>query len=382
MRRRFQAGRIIRRGKRNPVWAGMFYEPVLREGKFSRTRRTVILGACAAMTRSRAAKALVEILRPINEGLHVPACAETFGELWRKWEAEVLSNYRESTRGFYSRTVTRWILPYFERWPVEDITPLACQRFINKFGGYSRSVLRHIRASLGRVLAGAVDWRWIPQNPARALRLPAGKPAKRAAVLTPVELAQVIEKLEEPYRAMAVIAALTGIRESEVMALEWADFDRERRVLSVRRSVYCGAVGPVKSERGERGIPYGDALADALEHLRVFIETRHLEPDARLFVAPKGGYYSPQRITRLVFKPLAASLSVPAFSWRSFRRSAATALHMAGVPLKVQQNILGHASPDMSLLYTDPNLEAERKALRDFETLMESSGVKLNPRVM
>jgi integrase len=330
------------------------------------------------MSKTQAQRALTDILRPFNEGLHVPACAETFGELWRKWRVEVLINYRESTRGFYERTITRWISPYFERWPLEDITPLACQHFINQFAGYSGSVLRHVRASLSRVLAGAVDWGWLKANPAMRLRLPPGKPVQRAAVLTPAELGQVIRGLAEPYRSMAVIAVQTGIRECEVMALRWPDFDRQCKVLTVQRSVYRGAVGETKTEAGRRAIPYGDAVEDALRRL----EAVPGRADGYLFVAPKGGFYSPQRITRLIFKPLADSLKVPRFTWRSFRRSAATAMHLGGVPLKVQQDILGHASADMSLLYTDPGLEAKRKALEKFHALMDVNAPKFGGQLM
>jgi integrase len=366
-------GQLVRRGKREPVWIGRYWQPVLREGRFAKVRRADILGSCASMSRSKAREALATLLRPINEGLRVPVCAETFGELWYKWKGEILINYRESTRGFYERTITRWILPYFERWPLEDITPLACQHFINQFSGYSASVLKHVRASLSRILAGAVDWAWLKSNPAARLRLPAGKPVQRATVLSPAQLSQVMAGLPEPYRSMVVIAAHTGIRECEVMALRWADFDRENKVLSVERSVYRSAVGETKTEAGRRSIPYGSIVEDALRRLEGAQPIR----DGYLFVAPKGGFYSPQRITRLVFKPLAHSLGLPRFTWRSFRRSAATAMHLADVPLKVQQEILGHANPDMSLLYTDPDLEAKRKAIQKFEALMDASGPRM-----
>jgi hypothetical protein len=46
MRRRFQVGQLLRRGKRNPVWAARYWEPVLREGRFARVRRMEVLGAC------------------------------------------------------------------------------------------------------------------------------------------------------------------------------------------------------------------------------------------------------------------------------------------------------------------------------------------------
>jgi integrase len=367
MRRRFQAGEIFRRGKRREVWVGRYWEPALKFGRLAKVRRSIILGACSEMTRSRAKKALTEKLRPINEGLHTPGSCMTFGELWGKWKEEMLPNYRESTRGFYQATMTRWILGYFEGWPLEDITPLAVQQFVNKFGGYSKSVLRHVRATLSRVLASAVDWQFIPHNPALSLRLPAGRPAKRAPVLSPEDLGRVTAALEEPYRSMVVIETRTGMRESELLALKWEDFDPLRRVATVRRSVYRGKVNEVKTPQSYREIPYGETVSDALRRLEMALGRR----GEYLFIAAKGGFFAPQRVTRMVFKPLASRLGLAAFSWRSFRRSAATAMHMSGVPLKVQQQILGHSNSDMSLLYTDPDLEAKREAMSRLDSLMD-----------
>ena len=371
MRRRFQSGQILKRGKRSPVWAGRYWEPVLIEGRFARVRRMVILGECAEMTKARAQRALADRLRPLNDGLHTPASCETFAELWRKYAGSVLCNYRDSTRGFYERTTLRWILPYFERWPIEDITPLACQQFLNKFAGYSKSVLKHIRASLGRPFAAALDWGMLERNPATSLKLPMGKPVKRASVLTPEELAKVINALAEPWRSMVVVDCFTGIRECEVFALRWADFDRERKVLNVGRSVYRGDVGDTKTEAGERPIPYPDLVEDALQRLEALGRRGEY-----LFPTVKGKFHNPQKITRVIFKPLAASLKVPEFTWRSFRRSVATAMHLGGVPLKVQQDILGHTNPDMSLLYTQPGTEDKRKALEGFYSLMEAGALK------
>jgi hypothetical protein len=44
------------------------------------------------------------------------------------------------------------------------------------------------------------------------------------------------------------------------------------------------------------------------------------------------------------------------FTWRSFPRAGATVLHVNNVPLKVQPEIMGHAAPEMSLLYTEADL--------------------------
>ena len=315
------------------------------------------------MTKGEAERRLQDILRPINEGSQVPEQCITFDRFSSKWEEEILEHYRESTRGFYKATLHRWILPYFRGWRLSDIKTLDIQSFVNRFAHYSKSALKHVRATLSVLMATAVDWQYLQHNPVKGVKLPEGQPPQRARTLNAVEIRKAVDGLAEPFKTMVVIAASTGMRESEILALRWDDIDQRGQVINVRRSVYRGAVGKPKSRSGGREIPYGPAVTHALWCLSATGE----HPGGYLFVAPKGGFYSPQRITKMVFKPLAAELKIKDFAWRSFRRSAATAMHIAGTPLKVQQEILGHATADMSLLYSDAAKPEQRRAIEQLD---------------
>jgi len=256
MRRRFQHGTVSQRGKRRKVWVARFYEPVLAGGRLKKKRRSVILGLCSEMTRGQAKQSLLEHLRELNQGLHVPVQQMRFADCCAKWDEEILRNYRPSTQTFYRSTLNRWILPHFSPWQLGEIQPPDVQGFINQFRGYSTSVLKHLRATLSCVFQTAVTWKYIRHNPAAGLQLPHGRPVKRAAVLTPEQLRLVINNLQAPYKTMAIIMAGTAIRESELLALMWADFDWVDRLMHVRRSVYRGILDEqTKTEESKRVIP-------------------------------------------------------------------------------------------------------------------------------
>jgi integrase len=264
----------------------------------------------------------------------------------------------------------RWILPHFLDWQLGEITTPEVQRFINRYAGYSKSVLKHIRATLSVLMKTAVDWQYLEGNPVQGVRLPPGKAVRRANVLAPEQVRLVVENLTEPYRTMVIVTFLSGMRESEALALRWEDFDQTRQVVKVRRSLYRGKVNTPKTEKSEREIPCGVAVRDAIQ--------RHEPSDnGFVFVAPKGGFFSAQRITRTVFKPLAERLGIPQFTWRSLRRSAETAMHNLRTPLKVQQQILGHADPNITLLYAEPNLDERRRAVDQLESLLPCSAISV-----
>jgi integrase len=383
MQRRFQAGGIRKRGRRSPVWEGRYYEPVLVAGKLKKVRRAVILGLCSEINKGEAKRKFQGILRPLNEGLLSPAQAMTFADFCARWKKDILENYRPSTKGFYGATLNRWIIPYFGGWPLGDIKTPDVQKFVNQFRDYSGSVLKHLRATLSRVFATAVDWEYLTRNPVSGLKLPGGKPVQRARVLSPEEIRTLVTDLAEPYRTMVIIMAGTAIRESELLALMWTDFDWLRRVITVRRSLYRGHLGLTKSEKGSRDIPFGEKVSEAVLALRNSPHNR----GEFLFLTERGKIYDPRGVERRGFAPLIMKLKLAPFSWRSFRRSGATALHVNNVPLKVQQEIMGHSNPEMSLLYIEAELAYRRSAINLLEeavfggdnkaSLMDANGREL-----
>ena len=62
------------------------------------------------------------------------------------------------------------------------------------------------------------------------------------------------------------VAAYTGLRLGELLALRWEDVDLERRLLIAHRAVSAGVEGPTKS-RQARALPLADVAAAALARL-------------------------------------------------------------------------------------------------------------------
>jgi integrase len=62
------------------------------------------------------------------------------------------------------------------------------------------------------------------------------------------------------------VAAYTGMRLGELLALRWEDIDLERRLVIVHRAVSAGVEGPTKS-RQARALPLADVAAAALARL-------------------------------------------------------------------------------------------------------------------
>ena len=56
-----------------------------------------------------------------------------------------------------------------------------------------------------------------------------------------------MELIPEPYRTMCIVACCLGLRVSEILGLQWGDFDWRKLELRIQRGVVLGVPGRVKT---------------------------------------------------------------------------------------------------------------------------------------
>lgn len=75
-------------------------------------------------------------------------------------------------------------------------------------------------------------------------------------MLTPAEIEALLGGLPLRERALVLLAASTGLRQSELFGIKWGDIDFARNAMNVVRSVVYGVIGPCKTESSQK--PYND----------------------------------------------------------------------------------------------------------------------------
>jgi integrase len=88
-------------------------------------------------------------------------------------------------------------------------------------------------------------------------------------------------------RRMYLMAAMTGMRQGELLALRWRDIDWPARRVRIRRSFVRGEFGTPKSKRSSRSVPLADRLARELDRLHQ--ETNYGRDDDLVFAHPHTG---------------------------------------------------------------------------------------------
>src|SRR5437773_7172810 len=97
---------------------------------------------------------------------------------------------------------------------------------------------------------------------------------------------------------MVVFAAATGLRPSELFALEQGDVDRAAGVVQIRRAYANGGVKQTKTRLSRRAVPLRAIALEALDQLRSRDDSPLLFPNAR------GGYLDFRNLNRRHWEPV------------------------------------------------------------------------------
>jgi integrase len=212
-------------------------------------------------------------------------------------------------------------------------------------GGLARSTVRLLHTQLHRALADAVAWDLLVRNPSDLVDPP--KPARR--VLTTWTADQLRAFLagvaDDRLAALWQLAAASGMRIGELVALEWPDVHLDGQYLTVRRS---------KTATGRRRVELDPATVAVLRAHRRRQAAERLAFGAgyrdhgRVFTRPGGEPLNPDAVS-LQFKRRAARLGLPVIRFHDLRHGWATLALEAGEHPKVVAEQLGHASVKVTL---------------------------------
>lgn len=299
------------------------------------------------------------------------------------------------------------ILAEFGDTPLEHITPLVVAGWLKRLsaGRASGTVAKYQRLLSSILQAAVIDQR-LDANPCRNLPKRGGVSAAREVYLTHGQVAAVLDQLGEPARTVVHTLAYTGLRWGELTGLHKGRVDFLRRTLTVAETMT--EVGrdrrlkPYPKGKTTRHVPLPSHLVAALaQHLATHpafacglpAEGRH-RCTGLMFTAPEGRRagepLSRHWWARAYFAPAVAAANqklaangralIPAgVRVHDLRHTYASWVAQAGVPLRVLQYRLGHASITTTERYAHflPDGDGHGLAgLDEFpEGLADSSGV-------
>jgi integrase len=242
---------------------------------------------------------------------------------------------------------------------------------------FSWKTALHLRNLLSKILGTAVEWGYLQSNVARGLELPPRERRRPRYFLTQDQVVRLLQALEEPLHTLVLTAVLTGLRIGELLALRWCNVDFDRKVIRVREAVYEGHFSTPKTQSGQRDLPMGPLLQQALCRHRARLKTPSL--DALVFASRGGSAFRPGNLLRRHLRPACEEAGLPPISWHAFCRTPATLLSDLGEQLKTAQAQLGHASfTTTAEIYAHAVPASQRAAAEKLEQAVLSSQLDPN----
>lgn len=171
-------------------------------------------------------------------------------------------------------------------------------------GGFSRSTIK-MWANIGKMIYDYAGNKLVPPlvtgNPFKDVKIPkAGlerrrRATKRRRYWTLVEIDRVARNVHQAYRIVVWLAALVGLRRSEIFGLKNADINFTEKLIHVRRQRMGQKVKPTKRTSTADGIPaseddvpVGPLILDVCARYMVIYHGPDPDPDAWFVVGPSG----------------------------------------------------------------------------------------------
>ena len=357
-RARYQFGwlELRKRKKGSAVWLWR-YRGNGSESK--REKESVLIGSVKQYPTKQSAWRAAEGLRLTVNRDH-PSSDVTFGGLADRYMLEKLPR-RHSTASKYCSWINHHIKPRWGDYAIAKVKPLPVEEWIEQLKLAPKSK-GHVRTIMHILFRWAMKWELIEVqiNPMSLVHVEGSSKRMREPVtLTVEQFHKVLEFVKEPYRVMCIVAMCLGLRASELVGLQWNDFDWENLHVAIQRGVVIGRVDEVKTRHSKSAIPLDPALGSLLlAYRREAIPSQWVFPSSRT-----GKPWWPWVIQRTHLVPAGIKAGLGRIGWHTFRHSYSTMLHALKVDVKVQQELLRHSDIRTTLnIYTQAVPDALRQA--------------------
>jgi integrase len=338
-------GGSVYQRKSDGRWVGAVMVGYLPNGKID--RRTVY-----AATEKDARKKLAEVVRNNDRGT-LPAkqtLKDTVGGYLETWLESQRGSLKPNTYIRYCQLLRLHVVPEIGTVKLASLKPEDVQKMYSRLlakritAGQGASITRpktisprtvhHVHVVLHTALEQAVRWERLYRNVCDVVDAPRVTKLETYTPSTSEVMRLLATSADDPFLPLWTVAALTGARLGELLALQWSDVNLDKKVVNIRRTLLTctrngiPAYGEPKSKAGWRTVPLGSRVVAALQALR----QTQLEQRLRL-----GEAYQDHS---LIF----CSHTGTPLSHRNVERAFKAALQRAGMPEITRLHDLRHAA--------------------------------------
>lgn len=350
-------------------------------GKSKRTTRR------GFKTQKEAKLALAQLQIEIDHGKFVKQDYSLFKDVYELWYAQYVNTVKPSSAQRIKYYFDKQILPAFGELKLTKISPSYCQKVVNEWSKkYKR--FDSMKMYTSKIFEFAITQNLLSMNPIKRIIMP-----KRQREIKTKEDQNFLDKdqLQEfltlakqkesmQYYTAFHLLAYTGMRKSELAALNWSDINWNANTISINKNVsYTSGqriITTTKTTSSDRTISIDEITLNILKKWKLEQKKELL---SRGFIVQKDE-------KQLIFSNPSNKIMSPNVLWEKlktyknfsisphgFRHTHASLLFESGATIKQVQERLGHSNINTTLnIYTHVTKNAEKDVANKFLTYMNS----------
>ena len=191
-------------------------------------------------TQKEVRQKMTQAVAALDEGTYFEPQKITVKQWLETWLAEYTGDVKDSTRTSYRQHKNNHIIPALGAVKLSELTPTACQNFINDLSrakSLSAKTVKNVHGVLHHALKQAVSLGYMRINPTEACTLPRIEKAKIEPLDAP-EIKQLLDVLsDDVYSDVLRVDLFTGMREGEILGLQWSCVDFRRGTIRIEKQL-------------------------------------------------------------------------------------------------------------------------------------------------
>lgn len=365
------------RQRKDGTWEGRF----TYKDEFGRSKRHSVY----ASTQKECRKKLTAAIKAVDEGAYKPPTYMTVSEWLDTWLDTYCQDLKPRAYESYRSLINTRIKPVLGDVKMASLANINVQRFINSLSQGDKPLspksVRNVHGVLHKALEQAIVAGIRLDNPADRIKLPKLKKADLHPLMDE-DIARFIEAIKgDRFEFVFLLALFSGMRQSELLGLQWDDIDFDAGTITVCRQLqreyggnsYC-YIDSAKNGK-TRTVSIAPAIVELLRQIRRQQTEWQLaagpiwdNPDGLIFTDELGEHLKHHTVYNH-FKRIVKQMGKPEVRFHDLRHSyAISALQIGDSPNQVKDQ-LGHYSSAFTM---DTYAEISKTMRKESQDRMET----------
>ena len=267
--------------KKGDVWLYNFYATRDSDGK--RVQSTLTIGLVSAFPRESTAWEEVKRRHLLDEEGTGATSRLTFNALAKSYRDVELLNRAKTTQELHELVLNNYILARWGTRFVEEVRVLELKNWFKVYLADEKQLakvtIQKIKAIMQRLYSYGRENELLPSNldPLKNVNLSGvGRNGKSKKIVVPPSLSwQIASGLPPMAKAIVMIAAVSGLRVSEILGLHWSDVNLAVKKITLNSTWHSGGIiGTGKTEASKEPAFMSDKVVQALLDWKRITPTR------------------------------------------------------------------------------------------------------------